>query len=491
MRPAVEGGRNEACFKLAGNLRSLIDEDGNRLSHDEIVGYVHLYNGSLSDPLSDAECEKAARSGLANGTPREDKLVRESYVNILDEPPAPPKPVKQTDCSISADLIENAPGMLGDICRWFDSTCLYQLPEIFLGSALALMSLLTGRKIAGPWGARTNLYLLSMAKTGAGKEHGRSRIKHLFETIGAESLLSPESLASAAGLTSQLAAQPAILFQIDEFGQLMISMNSRNAPQHLLGIESELLKLYSSSGDTWIGKAYANAEKVTKVYQPHVVINGTCTPSTLWGGVTTQQVHSGLFGRLQVFESLEYVPLRKTLPTDRDLIPQQLMDDVRYWINYEPPGAGNLSHMNPRPTRMEISPEAWDRLENHMRDIAQARIGEEDIKAAIWSRSAEKAVKLAMIAAAAHKRFSINLEDVNWAIRLQNELTRKMVARVDQNVSENQNDRAKKKLLIIIKTRTRWTLTQLRTRTQQFKNAKERNDMLDELEGAGLIIREK
>ena len=491
MQPAVEGGRNEACFKLAGQLLSIVDESGNRLSHDEIVAWVRHYNSTLANPLPDAECWKAARSGLVNGSPREDKLVRESYVSVLDSPPEPPKPVSQDDAKISMDLIENAPGILSDIYAWFDETCLYQLPEVFLGSALALMSLLTGRKISGPWGARTNMYLLSMAKTGAGKEHGRSRIKHLFKAIGAESLLSPESFASAAGLISMVETSPAILFQVDEFGQLMISMNQRNAPAHLQGIESELLKLYSSSGDTWVGKAYANAEKLIKIYQPHVVINGTCTPSTLWGGVTTQQVHSGLFGRLQIFENLEYAPLKRDLPKDRDAIPKSVMDFARFWINYEPKAAGNLSSLNPRPTVMDVTQEAWDRLETHMRDIAETRIGEEDLQAAIWSRSAEKAVKLAMVSGAAHRRFSVTLQDADWAIRLQNELTRKMIARINDNVAENANDRVKKRLLAIIKTRTRWTLTQLRTRTQQFKNARERNEMLDELEGAGLIIREK
>jgi hypothetical protein len=480
-----EGGRNDACFKLAGHLWSFRD-GSEQLTRGEVIRYVQHWNAILPKPLPNAEAIKAANSGIDNGTARELKHADEPA--ILIEEVEPYVKSKETG-AVSMDLIENAPGMIGDIYRWLDATCLYQLPEVFLASALALMSLITGRKVSGPWNGRTNLYLLSMAKTGAGKEHGRSRIKRMFEAIEADSFLSPESLASGAGLTSQLETNPAILFQLDEFGQLMVSMNAHNAPAHLSGIESELLKLYSASGDMWVGKAYADAEKVTRISQPHVVINGTCTPSTLWDGVTTKQVHSGLFGRLQVFESLEYVPVRDVLPEDRDLIPQQLMNDVRWWVDYQPPGAGDLAALNPKPTVMKATPEASKRLENHMREIAIERIGEDDVRAAVWSRSAEKAVKLAMLAACAQKRFSIELRDVDWAIALQNQLTRKMAMRIKDHVAENGYEKSKKRLMKLIRTKVKWAQMELFLRAPWFKGERERRDVLDDLEACGLIIR--
>jgi len=106
--------------------------------------------------------------------------------------------------------------------------------------------------------------------------------------------------------------------------------------------------------------------------------------------------------------------------------------------------------------------------------------------AAVWSRSAEKANKLAMLSAASERRFEIDLKDADWAIALQNTLTRKLVSKIESSVSDNRVERDKKKVLG--KITERMTLTDLKGKTQFLKNAAERWSVLEELQGCGKIM---
>ena len=461
------GGRNNALFKLSGHLHRFVEEG---VSPEKVEEYCRYWNNSLLEPLEEEEFLKAVRSGMRNGTPREPKENREQVLPTI--PPEvdfsglktnskKPEPVPQR---MPRDLIFDAPGMIGDIVCWQDDICLYSLPEVFLASALALMSLITGRKIADPLNGRTNLYLLAMGPTGSGKEHGRQCTKRLFDACGAGDLIAPEDLGSSAGLFARLQEHPATLFQIDEFGKFIEQVSATNAQPYLKALEADLLKLYTSSSSTMKGRAYADTERTPCLDQPHCVILGSSTPSTLWNALSSQSVHAGLLGRLHIFEAPDYVPLTEHVPIgiSRRKPPPNLVDLVRFWIEYSP--GGNLDDLHPEPTEMIWGQPVQDRLIQHMREIADRRIGEESVAAAIWSRSAEKANKLAMLSAAAKGEFEVTLEDADWAIRLQNFCTRKLVSRIDSNLSDTPYERTKRQVLE--KITCRMSLTQLGRKTQ-------------------------
>ena len=480
------GNRNNSIFRLSGNLKAFPG------ATDEMVEqHCRAYNQSLIEPLEEDEFLKAVRSGLKNGTPRQVKEDREPEIPAIPaevdfsnfmtgSSPAPKSKL------LRRGLIYEAPGMLGEIVRWIDATCLYQLPELFLASALAVMSLLTGRKICDRFNGRTNLFILAMGLTGSGKDHGRKCAKRLFEACGHPELIAPEDMGSAAGMIARLEQHPATLFQIDEFGHFLEQILSDKAQPYLKTLESELLKIYTSSNTVYMGRALADVEKTPRIDQPHCVILGSCTPSTLWESISMGSVHAGFLNRLHIFESPEYAPLKENLPLGVDKLepPAELVEKAKFWIDYEPSG-GNLAGSYPRPREMGWTPEVEKRLTDHMRRISNKRIGEDSVHAAIWSRSSEKANKLAMLAAASRQSFEVNMDDAEWAIEVQNHLTRKLIQKIEKNVSDSPWERLKKKALSKIDRKIELTAF---TRKTQYLREKERKDIIRELSEAGLIV---
>ena len=92
--PAVEGGRNNAAFRLAGHLWSLVGEHGARLSLDDVTDFVRTWNDRNFSPLPDSEIVQVVNSAQKNGTARAEKphgeievidtSVAESYLAGLD-----------------------------------------------------------------------------------------------------------------------------------------------------------------------------------------------------------------------------------------------------------------------------------------------------------------------------------------------------------------------------------------------------------------------
>lgn len=481
--PVYKGNRNTAVFKLAGGL-SQIEYDDKKLTEGQINEYVQQWNRNLVEPLTEEEVKKATASALRNGTPPKKKPRYSKNVQVRD---ADLPGEKAANTAIPRDVINGAPGLIGSLVRWMQATCLYDMPELFLASSLALMSLIVGRKIMDPLGARPNLFLLSMGLTGSGKEHGRSCIKKCLTACDAEDWIAPENIGSSAGLSKRLNDFPASLFQIDEFGQFLSTVADPKAASYLKEIEADLLRLYTSADTKWVGKAYADTERTPSINQPYCVLSGSCTPDSLWGALSTSQVHSGLLGRMQIFEVPGYVKLVDDLPyglRGQDP-PQDVINEICWWLQYKSAGSGDLEMLNPSPKAMDWSDEAHKRLEDHMRETANKRMSEDLTHAAIWSRSAEKANKLAMLSAASERRFEIDLRDADWAIALQNALTRKLVSKIESNVSDNGVERSKKKVLG--KINERMTLTKLKGKTQFLRNAAERWSVLEELQGCGKI----
>ena len=125
---------------------------------------------------------------------------------------------------------------------------------------------------------------------------------------------------------------------------------------------------------------------------------------------------------------------------------------------------------------------------SHIKAINARRIKEHPLRAAVWSRSGEKVAKLALIHACSRSRClpeTITREDVDWGIRLGNWLTRRLLAGCANHVSENEIEAKSKRILNMIPNRG-ITLELLGRRTQWLR-ARERQEILSDLERSRLI----
>lgn len=403
---------------------------------------------------------------------------------VVDETPDDPEALPQ-------DLLR-APGFISDVMAYNLATTDYPQPELAFAGALALLATLTGRKIEDRRKTRTNVYLLGLAPVGAGKEHARTINQALLKAAGGLDIMWGGGFSAGVSIASALAGSPALLAQTDEISKLIRSVSSAKAPHYLQTIVSTLLQLYSSSSKIWNGDCYADRTKNKTIIQPHLVLFGTAPPEGFWRGTNAESVVDGLIARMMIFEA-GYV-----VPPEIDVYwrepPPELVKVIKAWLSLDAQGIGNLGAFNPTPIVVPTSVEAADRFrQGHMRPIAMRRQEEaakSPERAAIWSRTAEKTAKLALLFAAsrAGPTAAIEIEDMERSIRISNWLTRKMVRKIFDHVSENDRESASKRVLKMI--RDGMTKTELVRRTQ-WLSRRDRDEIIDALAESGLIHKSK
>lgn len=499
---ARPGNRNNAAFSLAGHLGAMVDDAGFRLSHEQVVDFVSVWNSRNPDPLPDFELQRAVKSALRNGTPREAKLPQivvkqEDYSDVdLSGIIGSAKNVtkkKNEEESISFDLV-SVPGLIGDLVDYNLRTAHYPLPELALAGAVSLMSTVLAGKVEFG-GARSNLYVMGLAPSGGGKDYSRKLNRKILRAAGHPEVCGPERIGSHAGVISALAENWRTLFQIDEIGRMLATASNASTNPHLFNITTVLMQVYSSADDVWQGDAYGDRKKVKTLYYPHCVVYGSSVPEGFWESISKDNLTNGLIGRFLIFENPRYVDYQ--VPEVLDF-PESIVNQARGWLDLRTHG-GNLSgsteadgaHARP----VYADEEASERLHNHAIEISKKRKEEDHVQAAIWSRHAEKTNKLALLFACS--RWSdgkpwptIRIEDADRAIKLNNWLTRRMLLRSGLWVSENQTEKDTLKVLRTIQERPGISSTEL-ARSLRWLKARDRRDILNGLIESGDIVCEQ
>lgn len=380
------------------------------------------------------------------------------------------------------------PGLINDIVEYNLRTAMYPQPEMALAAAIALMATITGRKIRDTRGTRTNAYILALAPSGSGKEHARKINKTILLHSGAEKMVGPERVASSAGLVSFVADQPSILFQLDEIGRLITTMQNPAKAPHLYNIATVLMQLYSSSDSLWVSDAYADAKKTKRINQPHACIYGTSVPGGFWESLSSENIADGLLGRLMVFEArTAYVAMQEPKP---EPVPETILASVRQWVDLKT-HSGNLDSSNPSPLIAAYTEDAQSRMADHFAGIHQRRLTENETTAAVWSRAGEKTSKLALIFACSRMAtipLTVDILDVERAIKISNWLTRRMLQKADAHISENETEGRLKRVLRILEQPL--TMSEL-TRKTQWLRSKERQEIIQTLVSANLAVIEE
>jgi hypothetical protein len=92
------------------------------------------------------------------------------------------------------------PGAVGDVIEWIVGGAPYPNRMMALATAVAAVGTKVGRRIMGPTGSATHLYMINLAPTGYGKDHPLGCGAKLFVAAGLGGLLGPQEFASSPGL---------------------------------------------------------------------------------------------------------------------------------------------------------------------------------------------------------------------------------------------------------------------------------------------------
>ena len=122
-----------------------------------------------------------------------------------------------------------APGLVGEIVNWIEASAMRPNRILALGSALTVVGTLIGRRVAGPTRSATHLYVIGLARTGAGKQHVIDCAKELLDSAGARQHVGPSEFISGPAVINSLANLPLSLCLQDEFGSLLKRINNKRA----------------------------------------------------------------------------------------------------------------------------------------------------------------------------------------------------------------------------------------------------------------------
>jgi len=447
--PAVSGeGGHDTTYRAACSLVVGFD-----LSPDDAFGLLwNEYNPRCQPPWTEKELWHKVRSAeKADG--ERGKLLEDWKATgvdlslLLGE-----ERTSDFDDEDFARSMVPADGLLRDVYEYYSQTAQRLSHVMGLAVAVSTCEVLFGRRIASHTDLRTNDYNVIIAPTNCGKEACEKTITKIFESVDPEHpFIIPPDVQSGNGLLAAITHSRCCIWVSDEFGKVLAAvLDKKNRNPHQTQIATHLLKLYGKADGIYGGAAHSAGVK-NRVVQPHFCVLGLTTGSTLFESVDASNVSDGLFGRIAFWPVQDRPRRRRMKKVD---VPADLTDKVRMWMDWKP--TGNLGDEYPAPAMLAMSMDALARWESHSEAIDERMDEESETRNAIWGRVAARSMKLAMVHRASREQADpsmvawefceIEIEDVEWGIKVSNWLARIAC----QLISENFRDRTTDQLCDII-----------------------------------------
>lgn len=330
----------------------------------------------------------------------------------------------------------NPPGVLGEITQYILSTAQRAQPVLAVTAALSAAGTIVGRKYATETGLRSNLYLVGVAGTSVGKEHGRNVVKYLMASANLSDFVGGEDIGSGQGLITRVSHTPNVLFQLDEFGLFMQEVQNPNNGSHKASILTNFMKMFSSAGTTYRGAEYADQRSRPRqdIEYPCVHLHATTTPETLFDALGSAHVTSGYLNRVLVTFAPDGRPKRSKVRMTAP--PQSILD----WAAKAREAHSGLLGLNPATPIVVAMDEDADWMFGLFDDEIEGRLkaGDRTGTAPLWGRAWEHAAKIALVCACATNIDSpvINKTCASWAIKF----VRHWVANIEIEVSRRVAD---------------------------------------------------
>ncbi len=428
------GTRNATLARLAGNMRRV------GMARDEILAALERTNQNrCRPPLPMREVERIAASICRYEPDQTAVAVVEDHF-AQDQKPELAN-VDTTSVLIDPGLLPEellrVPGFVSEVMDHCLATAPYPNPVMAFCGALALLATLAGRKVCDPGDNRTNLYLLGLAHSAAGKDRPRKLNTEILHAVGMANQVAGR-FASGEGIQDALFTDPCMLFQTDEIDGMLQSINRARDARHE-SILGTLLMLYSSANSVFPMRRKAGKESPGAIDQPHLVIFGTAIPNHYYEALSERMLTNGFFARMIILEcgtrSAGQEP--RILP-----LPPRVLEIAKWWADFRP-GTGNLQDWHPVPRIVSHTEEAKKVLiETRLEAEAEYKRSEglrDAVSTTVWGRVNEHVRKLALLHAVSenHEKPVIGRAAAEWASRLILHQTRRMLFMAQDFVADN------------------------------------------------------
>ena len=371
------------------------------------------------------------------------------------------------------------------------STARRPQPLLSLGASLCAIGALMGRQYRTESNLRSNLYVVGIADSGSGKNHAREIINEVFFEAGLAHHLGGNKIASGAGLLTALHRQPAILFQIDEFGMfLSAAADRKRSPRHITEILDNMTELYTAAGGIFLGAEYANRDGSNErrdIVQPCLCVYGTTTPLHFWGALQGANVVDGSLARFLILPSDEDYPDENIAVGIRQA-PPALIHGLQRVAAGGGIQRGNLTGKTAdqntavNPTIVPMTDEARARFRAlSAESTEELRAARGTAFTAILARIGENALKLALIVAVGRDPAQpiIDLTAADWAIGFVRQYACRTMEAVERHVADTETEAHLKRLKEIIRAAGARGITKSEvTRASQWLKARDRDEIL-------------
>jgi hypothetical protein len=376
-----------------GNMQAALDEAARELGVDRRPAPV--------DVLSDADIARLMAESNARRVAAAAPAQVAAPEQAVEEDPPGDTP---TADPIYPEHLKRPPGMVGVITDWILETSADPLPMIAVAGALSVVGVALARKVMTERKARTNFYLIGLARSGFGKDHARKCAKAIIEGAALQAeCMGGEELVSGAGLRTAVAKRPGCSFLVDELGALLAAINHKNASPHMMGIIDTLMKMFSSTDSTMYGAEYADQKIRERVDIPYPCagVYGTTVPSNFYSNLDSKAVSSGFLNRLLIIEESSRRPVNRPERCIRD-VPKHITEWFRSAFHIIPQTDEEKKTWVPGmyPLVVDYTPKAKQIIHDFtawVHDRADAMHGTpKEPLGEIWARAAEHATKIAL-----------------------------------------------------------------------------------------------
>jgi len=389
---------------------------------------------------------------------------------------------KKESFVISDDLAMNAPGLVGKITRWITQTAIKPQPALSLGVALSLVGALKAHRVRTETNLRTNLLIIGLAKSGAGKNHPIESAKKILHEVLQSGLVGGEPQSAAGLLKSMQNNFGRRLILWDEFGEALKILTSRNAAGHQAAIIGTTMKLFSSAGSIFIGGEYADHDsKMSRkdIEQPCLCVFGASTPGNFYKSLNSSHALSGFLPRWLVFEiENKRVKKRREALTAANKISENIIEEIKSILNMptNTNPSGNLDAISGiKPKVVNFSKEAetlfWE-ADDWFEDQAQDAAEGVDT---VWNRASEHAAKLALTVC---DNSEITKEDLTWAVEITTTCISALAQSITTQIADSDFERKKNKVKEIISKNENGVLRKTLLKNSH-TSAKELNEILN------------
>ena len=399
----------------------------------------------------------------------------------------PPVGQRDSEAVTLSAAYHTPPGFVGHFASFLTQHSKYKQPIIALASSLCFAGTLMGRKYRTEENTRTNLFLAVLAPTGSGKQFPRDVIKQ-FDNAHDLKMFGSEKVTSRAAIERLITWRPSCLFLIDEFGmylkQLMATTTGYQAD-----IIQTLMEVFTSCTGPYYPLDRATQEEDRYfIDQPCLSVLGTATPETFWDGLNTSKIRDGSLNRFLIFQTPNKRPERHRPEIIRKF-PADLVDKALGFRDTPTSTQPGNVVGSPDPEVIHYSDEAFICFEN-LEDECTKLIDAQSVTSSMWVRVVEYAKKIALIIAVGDGKKEIEFGHAEYGCGLVKQLTEQTIISINQNLSDNQNERVSKKVERLIREAGKAGIssTVLTQRTRYLNNARHRKEILSDLQDSGLVV---